>query len=155
VVRPFNTYGPRQSARAVIPTIIIQALAGDSIRLGSTEPVRDFTYVSDTVDGILAFAAAEASPGAVVQLGTGEAVSVAELVTLVGGVVGRELVVEQDPQRVRPIESEVAALVSDPKLAREAFGWEPAVSLREGLERTVEWIEAHSEHYPEPRLYAV
>jgi dTDP-glucose 4,6-dehydratase len=142
VLRPFNTYGPHQSARAIVPTIVSQALQGDTVRLGSLEPRRDLTYVSDTVEGFLA--AAAASPrtiGRTVQLGTCHDVSVAEIVKIVGELVGRELTVEQDPKRVRPEGSEVMRLLASPTRARELMGWSPHVNLQEGLGRTIEWIE--------------
>jgi NAD dependent epimerase/dehydratase len=147
IVRPFNTFGPRQSARAVIPTIISQALAGDVLRLGSLDPRRDLTYVGDTVEGFLAAARSDAAVGRTVQLGTGYDVTVGEIVELVGDIVGRQLTVELDAQRVRPAASEVMRLISDPSLAKELMGWEPAVGLRAGLERTVEWIAANQDRF--------
>ena len=114
-VRPFNTYGPRQSARAVIPTIITQALTQDVIRLGSLEPRRDFTYVDDTILGFVLAAQSENPDvlGGVFNLGTGEDVSIFTLVTLVQELVGRNLPVETDAQRIRPAKSEVSRLISD------------------------------------------
>jgi dTDP-glucose 4,6-dehydratase len=141
VLRPFNTYGPHQSARAVIPTIIAQALAGDELRLGSLEPRRDLTFVTDTVDGFVRAASSDAAVGRTVQLGTNHDVSVGDIVTTVGGLLGKELRVTQDPARVRPENSEVMRLISSPALALELLGWEPAVALDEGLRRTIEWIE--------------
>jgi len=140
IVRPFNTFGPRQSARAVIPTILSQALAGPVVKLGSTHPIRDFTFVQDTVDGILSFAAHAGALGKVVQLGTGTGISVSELVALVGEVVGRELEVVSDPQRVRSQTSEVDALVCDPSKAEQLLGWRAETSLRDGLQQTATWI---------------
>jgi NAD dependent epimerase/dehydratase len=148
VLRPFNTYGPHQSARAVIPTIITQALAGGPVRLGALDPRRDLTYVDDTVGGFLAAAtAAPAVVGRTIQLGTGHDVSVGEIVELVGELLGRELEVETQEQRVRPPESEVRVLVSDPSLARELCGWEATVTLRDGLRRTMEWIEQNAARF--------
>jgi dTDP-glucose 4,6-dehydratase len=141
VLRPFNTYGPHQSARAIIPTIVSQALAGDVLRLGSLEPRRDLTYVSDTVNGFLAAATSTPAIGQTIQLGTEHDVSVGEIVEIVGELVGRELAVERDPERVRPEESEVMRLISSPARAKELMGWSPEVDLREGLRRTIEWIE--------------
>jgi nucleoside-diphosphate-sugar epimerase len=142
-LRAFNTYGPRQSTRAVITTIVSQALEGEVVRLGALEPVRDFTYVSDTVAGLLAFASWSEATGQTVQLGTGVGVTVRELVTMVGEILGRPLEVVADPERLRPPASEVQQLVSDASVARETLGWEPAVGLRDGLERTISWIERH------------
>jgi len=147
VLRPFNTYGPMQSARAVIPTIVAQALAGGSLRLGSLHPRRDLTFVADTAAGFIAAATAPGAVGRTVQLGTGEDHSVGEVVEAVGELLGRELEVEVEGQRVRPEKSEVQRLTSSPALARELLGWEPRIDLREGLSRTIEWIEAHRERY--------
>jgi dTDP-glucose 4,6-dehydratase len=147
VLRPFNTYGPRQSARAVIPTIISQALAGGPIRLGSLHPRRDLTYVEDTAAAFVAAATSDAAVGRTIQLGTNHDVSVGDLVDMVGEVLGRELTVETDPSRVRPDKSEVERLISGPELARELLGWEPTIDLREGLSRTIEWIERNLQRY--------
>jgi len=147
VVRPFNTYGPHQSARAILPTIITQALAGDTLRLGSLTPKRDLTYVEDTVDGFLAAAGTPAAVGRTMQLGTGESVAVSDLVDLVAEILGRELTVELDTARVRPELSEVQVLVSSPALAKELTGWEPRVALRDGVARTIEWIRANESRF--------
>ena len=154
IVRPFNTYGPRQSARAVIPTILAQGLTGGELALGSLHPVRDFLYVEDTVAGMLAFADWDGAPGEVLHIGTGEGVTVEEVVRLAGDVLGRELDVRLDEQRVRPDASEVQRLVCDASAARERLGWEPEVTLREGLERTAAWIERNLARY-RPDVYAV
>ena len=147
VLRPFNTYGPHQSARAVIPTIITQALAGGVVRLGSLDPRRDMTFVTDTAAGFIAAAESGAALGRTVQLGTGTDHSIGEIVTTVGELLGRELEVELDEQRVRPPDSEVMRLISSPALANELMGWRPTVDLREGLERTMRWIEANLHRY--------
>jgi NAD dependent epimerase/dehydratase len=147
VLRPFNTYGPRQSARAIIPTIIAQALEGSTLRLGSLHPRRDLTFAEDTAAGFVAAATAEAAVGRTVHLGTGHDVSVGELVELVSELLGRELAVETDPARVRPANSEVQRLLAGPALARELLGWEPRVDLRDGVARTIEWIERNVRRY--------
>ena len=147
LARPFNVYGPRQSARAVVPTILSQALAGSGVRLGSLDPVRDLTFVEDTVDGVLALGAWPEAPGRTIGLGTGTGVSVAELVRLAGEAVGRELEVVVEPERVRPAESEVQQLVCDPAVARRELGWRARTGLRQGLERTAAWIEQHLDEY--------
>jgi len=152
-VRPFNTYGPRQSPRAVIPTIASQALRGTAVVLGNLAPTRDFTYVSDTVDGFVR-AATAAAIGQTFNLGSGQEVSVGGLVDLVGEILDKELRIEHDPGRDRPDSSEVDRLVSDNTRARELLGWEPKVSLRDGLRRTVEWISANPERFPS-RVYAI
>jgi NAD dependent epimerase/dehydratase len=147
VLRPFNTYGPHQSGRAIIPTIISQALAGDTLALGALEPRRDLTYVTDTVAGLIAAATTPATIGRTIQLGTGEDVSVGELVDAVAAVLGKNLHVQRDEQRVRPPNSEVQRLLSDPALAHRLMEWEPQVALQEGLALTVEWIQANAHRY--------
>ena len=144
VVRPFNTFGPHQSRRAIVPTIISQALAGDQLVLGALDPRRDLTFVSDTVAGFIAAGETPATLGRTIQLGTGVDVSIGELVDLIADLLGRELTVELDPQRLRPAASEVMRLVSSPRLALELMGWAPQVDLREGLRRTIEWVESHA-----------
>ena len=147
IVRPFNTYGPFQSARAIIPAIVSQALAGGPVRLGSLHPRRDLTFVEDTAAGFIAAARASGVVGRTIQLGTGEDVSVGDLVELVEELCGTRLVVEQEAERVRPEKSEVDRLVSSPALARELTGWQPTVALRTGLARTIEWIERNLDRY--------
>ena len=154
IVRPFNTYGPRQSARAVVAALLVQALAGGPVRLGALEPVRDFTYVADTVDGLVRYAQTPGLEGRTVQLGSGEALSIRALVAVAEDVLGRSIEVVSDEQRVRPADSEVDALVSDPALARGLIGWQAQTPLREGLRLTAEWIEAHPERFPAPHAYA-
>jgi nucleoside-diphosphate-sugar epimerase len=147
VLRPFNTYGPHQSSRAIVPTIVSQALAGDTLRLGSLTPRRDMTYVADTVEGFVAAATAPAVEGRTVQLGTGSDVSIGDIVEMVGELLGRPLTVEEEAARVRPAKSEVERLLSTPRLARELMGWEPRVDLREGLARTMAWIEGNQRRF--------
>jgi len=148
VVRPFNTYGPHQSARAILPTIISQALAGPGLRLGSLHPRRDMTFVEDTAAAFIAVAEADDRVvGRTVQLGTGVDVSIGELVELVGSLLGKELTVETDPARVRPPNSEVERLISDPALAAELAGWRPTVELRDGVARTIAWIEREAARF--------
>jgi dTDP-glucose 4,6-dehydratase len=131
----------------VIPTIISQALAGGPVRLGSLHPRRDLTFVEDTVAGFVAAATAPAAVGRTIQLGTNHDVSVGELVEQVGGILGRELEVETDRSRVRPAASEVERLISSPALAEELMGWKPAVSLHDGLARTIDWIERNAHRF--------
>src|SRR5262245_4819742 len=147
ILRPFNTYGPRQSARAVIPTIIAQGLAGDTIRLGSISPTRDFTFVTDTVAGFLAAAASDATIGRTLQLGTGQEISIGDLVETIGRVLGRQLHVEQEDERLRPENSEVLRLVSDNSSMAGLTGWQPRFSLEDGIADTVAWIESHRDLY--------
>ncbi|GAA1351166.1 SDR family NAD(P)-dependent oxidoreductase [Streptomyces beijiangensis] len=141
VVRPFNTYGPRQSARAVIPTILAQLHSGArEIKLGSLSPTRDFTYVTDTARGFLALADCDRALGEAVNLGTGQEISIGDLAHALIAASGRDAEVVVDPARLRPSGSEVQRLLSDNTRAREWAGWEPQVSLTEGLSRTSSWI---------------
>ncbi len=142
-VRPFNTYGPRQSARAVIPTIITQALVQDAMQLGNQATTRDFTYVSDTVDGFLRAAEARDVEGGVFNLGTGQEISIGELASRIIQIVDRRVAVTLDSERLRPGKSEVMQLLSDNRLARERLGWSPAVTLDQGLRSTIAWIREH------------
>jgi nucleoside-diphosphate-sugar epimerase len=147
IVRPFNCYGPRQTARAVVPMILSQAVTRSSIRLGSLWPRRDLTYVEDTVAGLLALAHAPAAAGGIFNLGTGYDASIGELVELAAAAVGRDLEVEVDQERIRPPSSEVSRLQCDPAKAAAAAGWAAKVSLADGLVRTAEWIGEHLSEY--------
>lgn len=153
-VRPFNTYGPRQSTRAVIPTVITQALSADSIRLGSLDPRRDFLFVRDTVAGFMACAASPACVGEVINLGTGSDVTVGEIVRQIQLLVDREMPIITENQRVRPAKSEVLRLICDNRKARDLAGWFPTVTLSQGLEETVVWMRMHLEQY-KPTVYAI
>ncbi len=146
-VRPFNTYGPRQSARAVIPTIITQALASDSIRLGNLTATRDFTFVSDTVEAFLKAACAESGLGETFNLGTGQEIQIGELAELVIKLVNRDVAVEVDDQRLRPEKSEVLRLISNNTRAQYVLSWKPEVTLDQGLQKTIQWIKEHLEYY--------
>lgn len=154
IVRPFNAYGPRQSARAVIPAIISQALAGGSLKLGTLDTTRDFTFVEDTAAAFATIGASDAAVGEVLNAGSGSEVTIRDVVRRVGEIVGRELTVEGDDQRMRPAKSEVSRLLSDSTKAQKLAGWRAQVSLDDGLRRTVDWISAHMDLY-RPREYAV
>lgn len=154
IVRPFNTYGPRQSDRAIIPTIIAQALTREEILLGNLTPTRDFTFVTDTVEGLLAVGACSAATGEEVNLGSGQEVSVGELAGEIIAAVGRAVAVRQDPARMRPESSEVTRLLADNSKARHLAGWSPRVSLAEGLRRTVEWVKERLDLY-DPASYRI
>jgi nucleoside-diphosphate-sugar epimerase len=151
-VRPFNTFGPRQSDRAVIPTIITQALTQDTVQLGSLDTTRDFTYVEDTVAGFLKAAEVSEIEGEVYNLGTGEEIRIGDLANRVIQKIGRPVKVVVDPERLRPEKSEVLRLISDNRLARERLGWIPTVTLDQGLERTIAWISNNIARY-QPGLY--
>ncbi|MFI7388541.1 GDP-mannose 4,6-dehydratase [Streptomyces sp. NPDC049813] len=155
VVRPFNTYGPRQSARAVIPTILAQLHSGArEIRLGSLTPTRDFTYVTDTARGFLAVAECDRALGQVVNLGTGQEISIGALAEALIQASGQDARVVTDPTRLRPAGSEVHRLLSDNMRAREWAGWAPEVTLTEGLRRTSAWVARHLELFA-PGRYQV
>lgn len=143
ILRPFNTFGPRQSARAIIPTIISQALSRPVVRLGSLEPRRDLTYVKDTVSGFVSIAGCDAALGRVVNIGRGDDVSIGELVERIAARLGRPLRVETDAARVRPTSSEVGRLLSGTALARELWGWTPQYSLDQALDETIAWVRDH------------
>ena len=153
-VRPFNTYGPRQSTRAVIPTIITQCLAGDVVRLGHLTPTRDLTFVADTVEGFLAAAASPAAVGRTINLGNGREIAVGQLANRIAGQLHRTVRIECTEERQRPEGSEVDRLLADNALARDLLGWAPRVGLDEGLRRTIEWMEAHRALY-RADVYAV
>jgi NAD dependent epimerase/dehydratase len=141
VVRPFNTYGPKQSTRAVIPAILAQLHAGvRKVKLGATTPTRDFTYVDDTARGFLAVASSDEAIGEVVNLGAGKEITMGDLAALLIDVTGSSATVVTDETRLRPGRSEVTRLLSDNSKARELTGWTPEVDLREGLTRTSDWV---------------
>jgi len=139
-VRPFNTYGPRQSNRAVIPTIITQALTQKKISIGNVETTRDFTYVSDTVSGFLHAAEAGGVEGGTFNLGTGHEIKIKDLAELIIQKIDPAIQLEIDPERMRPNKSEVYRLISDNSRARNILGWEPKFGLEEGLDKTILWI---------------
>lgn len=146
VLRPFNTYGPRQSARAVLPTMIRQLLAGRSeIRLGRLDPRRDLTYVADTVDGFVRSATRPGIEGMTIQLGTGRSESIGDLFALACRLVGVEAVPIVEAARLRPDASEVLVLQSDPTRARDLLGWRATTSLEDGLSETIAWVRDHPE----------
>jgi nucleoside-diphosphate-sugar epimerase len=145
VLRPFNTYGPRQSTRAVIPTIITQLLAGQNrVRLGALAPTRDFSFVGDTVIGFEAMLTADGVEGEVVNLGSNFEISIGELAKLIAEVIGTGIEIESDDERLRPEGSEVERLWADNTKAKQLISWSPEFAgrdgLKRGLARTVEWF---------------
>lgn len=146
-VRPFNTFGPRQSGRAVIPTIITQCLTDGVVRLGNTNPTRDMNYISDIIEGFLQAAMVDAAVGRAINLGSGRETSVQALVEMIAQRIGTSVELEQETVRVRPEESEVERLVADATLAHTLLGWQPSVALEEGLDLTVAWVREHLDEY--------
>ncbi len=152
-VRPFNTYGPRQSARAVIPTIISQALAGGEIKLGMLDSRRDFTYVNDTVNGFILAAQTAGVEGNVFNLGVGEDNTVGEIADMIFKIVKEkkggtfEAKIQQDTNRLRPQRSEVMRLISDNSKAKRLLNWQPQITLEQGLRQTVQWIENNPQFF--------
>lgn len=148
-LRPFNTFGPRQSARAIIPTIITQALHGDRIRLGSLSPVRDLTFVEDTVAAFMAIAECDGALGRVVNSGNGHGISIGDLAARILRLMKREsdCRIVKEEARVRPDRSEVFELICDNTLARDLLGWEPSVGLDEGIERTIEYVTVNRDRF--------
>ena len=146
-IRPFNIYGPRQSARAVIPTIVSQALSGKKVKLGSLHPTRDFTYVTDTADGFVKVAECDAAIGGVFNVGSNAEISIGDLVEKIAGLIGQDIEIEHQEARRRPEQSEVERLWADNKLAAETFGWKPSVAFEDGLGRTIKWIAANLDRY--------
>jgi NAD dependent epimerase/dehydratase len=153
-LRPFNTYGPRQSARAVIPTMIMQALTRDVIRLGNLDTTRDFTYVTDTVRGFLHAAQTPNIEGRTINLGTGQEMRVGDLAEQIIALVGRPVRIEIDPTRLRPEKSEVQRLLSNNQLAQSLMAWQPEVPFEDGLRSTIAWVEQNIALYS-PDRYVV
>lgn len=153
-IRPFNTYGPRQSARAVIPTLITQIIAGKDVFLGSTKPVRDFNYVSDTVEGFVKIAETSNIEGEVINIGQGKGITIGELTDKIISLIGKEVKVIFDAMRIRPTKSEVERLIACNEKAKKLIGWEPKVSLDEGLKKTIDWISENIAIY-KPSTYNV
>lgn len=154
VVRPFNTYGPRQSARAIVPAITIQALWRDVVELGNLEPRRDLLYVKDTAAGLIAAATSPATLGVTLNLGTGIDVSIGDLQRRIVQLVGRDVPLRVSAARKRPAPSEVARLLADASLARRLLDWRPLYDLEAGLRETVDWIRSHPAGY-RPERYQV
>jgi len=154
VIRPFNTYGPRQSDRAVIPSIISQVLTKDRLTLGNTTPTRDFTFVTDTAEGFIKVAESEKSVGMEINIGSGQEISIENLIRKIISLVGRDIVIEHNKERVRPARSEVERLCADNTSARNVLGWSPKVSLTHGLEETINFIKNNPGFY-DPDKYRV
>ena len=146
-IRPFNTFGPRQSARAVIPAIGVQALSGRAVKLGSLAPVRDMNFVANTVDGYLLAAKSPRALGEVINLGTGVGVTIGDLAQKIFRILGTQTEISEDGQRLRPEASEVFTLIAGADKARELLGWTPRVGLDEGLNVTLDWLRENLHRY--------
>jgi NAD dependent epimerase/dehydratase len=146
-VRPFNTFGPRQSTRAIIPTIITQCISGKTVHLGNLHPTRDLNYITNTVDGFLLAASKDAAIGKTINLGSGREISILELANLISSLIGEPIQIESEDRRQRPEGSEVERLLADRRLAHEILGWSPTVSLEDGLMLTIEWIKQNIMRY--------
>ncbi|KPL00831.1 MAG: NAD-dependent dehydratase [candidate division Zixibacteria bacterium SM23_73_3] len=147
IIRPFNIYGPRQSARAVIPSIITQALLKGKISLGSVYPTRDLTFVRDSVKGFIDFAECEKTGGEVVNLGSSHQVSISQIANLISNCLGKKIQIEREKKRMRPEKSEVERLFSDSRKAKRLFGWHPKTDLKQGIEKTISWYEKNLRRY--------
>ena len=154
VLRPFNTYGPRQSMRAVIPTVLGQmAQKKPRIDIGDLTPKRDFTFVTDTANAIVKAAEVDDLSGEVIQLGTGSAISIGDLINLCGEIASYETSIEIDQDRIRPPKSEVQILLSDPTNAKQKLNWEARTELKEGLRETLSWMMRHPEKLQDSAKY--
>jgi NAD dependent epimerase/dehydratase len=148
IARPFNTYGPRQSARAIIPTIASQILNGhEEIRLGNISPTRDLTYVKDTVDGFLEIMKAGGLMGEATNIGMNEEISIGDLARLIGGIIGKPIRITHEEERIRPDASEVRRLRCDNRKIKEETKWRPGYDLKKGLTETIEWIRRNQAIY--------
>jgi len=148
IVRPFNTYGPRQSARAIVPTIVVQILSGmREIRLGSVSPTRDLTFVKDTARAFLEIFRSDSARGEITNVGTNSEISVGDLVQVIARLIGVDVCVAQDQRRVRPPASEVERLRCDNAKILRLTGWRPVHTLEQGLSETIEWMRKHQARY--------
>jgi len=152
-VRPFNTFGPRQSARAIIPTIISQCFVNKNIKIGNLAPTRDFNYVSNTVDGFVWAASTSNTIGETINIGSGKEISIEDLVYLIKELVKSNSEIIIDKERLRPLKSEVNQLLADNTKAKNILGWEPKITLEEGLIKTINWMEKNFHRY-RPDVYA-
>ena len=152
IIRPFNTYGPRQSARAVIPTILTQALTKEKIFLGSLHPTRDYTYVKDVIEGFIKVAESPKSTGGVINIGSNFEISIGDLAKKIISLVEKNAEIITEPARVRPQDSEVERLWCDNTKAKKILNWKPTTSLDDGLKETIKWISEHMNLY-KPDVY--
>lgn len=148
IVRPFNTYGPRQSARAIIPTIITQIISNQKkIRLGALAPTRDLTYIEDTVNGFIRAGESRQAIGEVINLGSNSEISIKDLSGLIAKIIGAKISIESDIERMRPEKSEVERLFADTEKAKKLLEWKPGYTLEKGLEKTIAWFKKNRDIY--------
>ncbi len=153
IIRPFNTYGPRQSMRAVIPTIISQAITGNEIKLGRVDTKRDFTYVKDTVEGFIKAGLSSKGFGEIINLGSGINISIEELVKVVADILKKEIKIKVSDERLRPGKSEVLNLLASAKKAKKYYGWKPEYDIVKGLEQTISYIRKNINEYTSKHYY--
>ncbi len=153
-LRPFNTFGPRQSARAVIPTIISQALTSKTVELGALDPVRDLTYVKDTVMGFIKIVESDKTIGEVVNIGNGKGITIGELAKRIVSLIGKDIEIRTNEKRLRPEKSEVMKLICNNSKAEALMKWRPVYSLDDGLKETIDFIRANLSHY-KPEIYNI
>lgn len=151
-MRPFNAYGPRQSDRAVIPTIIGRAITTGDVRLGSITPTRDFSFVTDPVEGIVRVAEAERAVGCEINLGSGREIPINDWAKKIAALMGGDIKIKQPEGRSRPTKSEVDRLLADNPRARELVGWSPQVALEDCLRTTIKWVREHLAMYQSDRV---
>jgi len=154
IIRPFNTFGPRQSTRAVIPAVITQALTKDEIMVGATDTFRDFTYVTDTAEGFIKIAESEKSIGEVINIGTGKDISINDMIKNVVDITGKDIKITVDKKRLRPNTSEVMKLLASNVKAKTLTGWEPKIEFEEGLKKTIKWMSKSIDLY-KPEEYNI
>lgn len=147
IIRPFNTYGPRQSARAIIPTLISQVLCREEIHVGNLTPRRDFNFVTDTVSAFLAVGATDKTTGQVLNVGSGTLISIGKILEIIQRIQGQNKPVIIDQERIRPEKSEVMQLQCDNRKIQKLTGWKPSISLEEGLRLTINWVSRHLEYF--------
>jgi NAD dependent epimerase/dehydratase len=148
IVRPFNTYGPRQSARAIIPTVISQILAGQNVlKLGNLNPTRDLTFVKDTANGFYEIASAEGLFGEITNIGMSQEITIGNLVKLISDLIGQTIEITSDEQRIRPDKSEVERLFCNNSKIKTNTNWQPNYTLESGLKETIEWISKNQTYF--------
>jgi dTDP-glucose 4,6-dehydratase len=152
-VRPFNTFGPRQSTRAILPTLITQALTQDRVLVGELTTTRDFNYIENLAEAFVLAGRCDEAIGQVLNIGTGYEISIGDILQRIIQWIGKDISVEHDPKRFRPPKSEVRQLIADARKAEHILGWKPRIPLEEGLDRTIEWMTEHIDQYIPERYH--